>query len=222
MARQSRRRDLLWPALVTLVAITMFAVTAMWVRAGPIESDMWVLQVFEGARSPHTTEAMIGITNIGRGTITAAFAIGLTAWLWFRGHRNEAIFLLVANLGSGVLDWSAKAIFARPRPPLDLVTRITNPESFSFPSGHALSAMVLYTSVALVTARLGPLRLTCAMIVLALVMIPTMSITRVYLGVHYPSDVLAGWALGGAWVWLAYLGYLTRAQKEPARLNPNS
>lgn len=220
-ARQSRRRDVLWPALIVVVAISMFGITATWVWAGPVGPDARMLQAFEAARSPRATEVMIAITTAGKGLITAAFTIVLAIWLFVRGHRREGAFLLVANLGSVVLDWGVKAIFARPRPPLDLVTRITSPESFSFPSGHALSAMVFYTSLALMAAGLGLPRLKRALIALALVMVPMMGVTRVYLGVHYPSDVVGGWALGGAWVWLAYLGYLMRAQKAPARLNPS-
>lgn len=199
----------------------MFGITATWVWAGPVGPDARMLQAFEAARSPRATEVMIAITTAGKGLITAAFTIVLAIWLFVRGHRREGAFLLVANLGSVVLDWGVKAIFARPRPPLDLVTRITSPESFSFPSGHALSAMVFYTSLALMAAGLGLPRLKRALIALALVMVPMMGVTRVYLGVHYPSDVVGGWALGGAWVWLAYLGYLMRAQKAPARLNPS-
>ena len=146
----------------------------------------------------------------------------MAVWLSVRGYRKEAAFLVVANLGSGILSLGLKDAFARPRPPLDVVTRITSPESFSFPSGHALSAMVLYTSLAMMAAGLGLPRLKRALIALALIIVPTMGFTRVYLGVHYPSDVIGGWTLGACWVWLVYLGYLMRTQNVPAARNPNS
>jgi len=222
VARASRRHALLWPALIVVAAILIFAVTAIWVGPGPIGLDAKMLQALELVRSPHVTEVMLAITAVGKGSITIVFTILVAAWLSIRGHWKEAAFLFVVNLGSAILTPSFKAMFARPRPPIEVVTPITNPDSFSFPSGHALSAMVFYTSLALIAAQLGRPRLKRALIALAFVMVPLMGITRVYLGVHYPSDVIGGWTLGSAWVWLAYLGYLSRAQNAPARLNPSS
>jgi undecaprenyl-diphosphatase len=82
--------------------------------------------------------------------------------------------------------------------------------------------MVLYTSLAMIAAGLGLPRLKRALIALALIIVPTMGFTRLYLGVHYPSDIIGGWALGASWVWLVYLGYLMRTQNVPAARNPNS
>jgi len=209
------------PVLSVLVAALIFGVMAIWVRPGPVGPDATMLQSLESVRAPHVTGVMGAVTTVGRGSITAVFVLLLTTWLLVRGSRREAALLLVANLGSAALSPLSKAIFSRPRPPLELATHITNPESFSFPSGHALSAMVLYTSFVMVAAGLGHRRLQRALIVLAAVMIPTIGFTRVYLGVHYPSDVVGGWALGAVWVWLVYLGYLWLAQKAPPTLNPS-
>jgi undecaprenyl-diphosphatase len=218
---EPRRLRFLWPVSIVLVATLIFGVMAMSVRPGPVGPDATILQALEAARAPHATEVMVAITTTGRGPVTAAFVLLLATWLLVRGFRTKAVFLLVANLGSAVLSQSAKAMFSRPRPSFDVATRITGPDSFSFPSGHALSAMVLYTSLAMVAGGLGHGRLQRALIALALVMVPTMGFTRVYLGAHYPSDVVGGWALGAAWVWLVYLGYVWRAQNAPAALNPN-
>lgn len=219
---EPHRHKFLWPVLIISVATLIFGVTAIWVRPGPVGPDATILQALEAARAPHITELMVAITTIGRGPVTAAFVFLLATWLLVRGFRTQAIFLLVANLGSAALSPSAKAMFSRPRPSLDAATRIIGPDSFSFPSGHALSAMVLYTSLAMVAGGLGHLRPQRALIVLGAVMVPTIGFTRVYLGAHYPSDVVGGWALGAAWVWLVYLGCLWLAQKAPAALNPNA
>lgn len=219
---QPRPHRLFWPALVVVGTALIFAVAAMCVGPVPIESDVTTLQALESARSPPATDVMIAITNLGMGPITAAFVILVATWLLVRRHAKEAGFLLVANLGGRLLDLGVTAMFARPRPPLDVVTRITDPHSYSFPSGHALSAMVLYTSLAMMAAALDVPRLKGALVALALIMVPTMGFTRLYLGVHYPSDVIGGWALGAAWVWLVYLGYLAGTQKVPATLNPTS
>lgn len=219
---EPRRLRFLWPVLIIPIATLIFGVMAMWVRPGPVGPDATILQALESAREPHVTAVMTAITTIGRGPITAAFIILLVTWLLVRGFRTEAAFLLVANLGSGVLSPGVKAMFSRARPSVDVATRITSPDSFSFPSGHALSAMVLYTSLAMVAGSLGHLRLQRALIALAVIMVPTMGFTRLYLGVHYPSDVVGGWALGAVWVWLVFLGYVWLAQKTPPALNPNA
>jgi undecaprenyl-diphosphatase len=203
-------------------AALIFGAMAMWVRSGPVGLDAGILQTLEAARSTRATEAVVAITTVGRGPVTAAIVVLVAVWLLVRGYRKEAAFLVVANLGSVILSLGLQEVFTRPRPPLDVVTRITDPESFSFPSGHALSAMVLYTSLAMIAAGLGLPRLKRALIALALIIVPTMGFTRVYLGVHYPSDVIGGWALGASWVWLVYLGYLIRTQNVPAARNPNS
>jgi undecaprenyl-diphosphatase len=203
-------------------AALIFGAMAMWVRSGPVGLDAGILQALEAARSTRATEAVVAITTVGRGLVTAAIVVLVAVWLSVRGHRKEAAFLVVANLGSVILSLGLQDVFARPRPPLDVVTPITSPESFSFPSGHALSAMVLYTSLAMIAAGLGLPRLKRALIALALIVVPTMGFTRLYLGVHYPGDVVGGWALGASWVWLVYLGYLIRTQNVPAARNPNS
>jgi len=222
VSHQPGRHRFLWPAVGVVGAALIFGAMAMWVRFGPVGLDAGILQALEAARSTRATETVVAITTFGRGPVTAAIIALVAAWLLVRGYGKEAAFLVIANLGSGILTLGLKKVFARPRPPLDVVTRITDPEGFSFPSGHALSAMVLYTSLATMAAGLGLPRLKRALIALALIIVPTMGFTRVYLGVHYPSDVIGGWALGACWVWLVYLGYLMRTQNVPAARNPNS
>ena len=143
------------PAVAVGSGALIFGAVAMWVRSGPVGLDAGILQALEAARSTRATEAVIAITNVGRGPVTATIVALVAAWLSIRAHWEEAAFLVIANLGSGILSLGLQEVFARPRPPLDVVTRITGPASFSFPSGHALSAMVLYTSLAMIATGLG-------------------------------------------------------------------
>ena len=197
-----------WPLAVFAVSTGIFVLLASGLQRGPVGEDATTLQALELARGGALTELMVAITTFGRGPVTAVIVLALGLFLVVRGHRKEAAFVVLANIGSAILSPAFKAWFQRPRPGSELVASVTNPGGFSFPSGHALSAMVLYASVAIVAGRLGPPTLRRAMIAIAWVMIPLMGFTRAYLGVHYPSDVVAGWALGAAWVSLLYAGYV--------------
>ncbi|MCZ6869477.1 MAG: phosphatase PAP2 family protein [Gammaproteobacteria bacterium] len=210
----------LWPALIVVIGLLVFGVIAAFVTPGPIGPDAPTLEAIEQARTEPWTQVMVAITSFGKGRVTAVIVLVLAIGIGMQHAGAEAAFLLIANLGSAVLSPGVKALFARPRPPPDVVTAITHPQSFSFPSGHALSAMVFYTSLVLVAVRLGYRKLAVALTVLAVIMVPTMGFTRVYLGVHYPSDAIAGFALGAAWVWLAYLGYLVIGRNTSGAISP--
>jgi len=205
---ETRRKATRVATVIAVGAALIFAWIANVVEVGPVGPDADILVAVASARRLAIDRVMVAATMVGAGlptvVIGSIFAVGLMRWR----HRPEALFVIVAVAGSVVLTPVAKAAFARPRPAADLVTRVAEAGGFSFPSGHALSAMVLYTAIALATASIESGRWRFVTAALAIVMIPTMGFTRVYLGVHYPSDVLGGWALGAAWVWSVYLGYL--------------
>lgn len=203
------KSTLVWPSLVAGLATLVFFAVASQVEPGPIGVDAPILQTVESARREAITQAMVAITNFGGSAGTSMLVLVATIALLLTRHVREAVFVMSANLGGLFLIRGLKAVFARPRPSADVVMSITHPQSMSFPSGHALSAMVLYASLVIAAAAVGNQRLTRIATVVAVVAIPLMGFSRVYLGVHFPSDVLAGWTLGFAWVWLVYLGYRT-------------
>lgn len=185
--------------------LLLFVSLGALVEPGPMGIDPEVLKEFERARTPFWNQVMLGITAAGEGRVTAALTTIVVVVLLATRHGKEALFMAVANIGTGFLSPALKDWFARPRP--ELVSKLAFPGSLSFPSGHAMSAMVFYTAFALVVHHVAP-RWSAPAAALAAFMIPVMGFTRMYLGVHYPSDVVAGWAVGAAWVWLAYLGYV--------------
>lgn len=200
------RRDALPIAIVGL-GLGLFGLIAAFVTPGPIGPDAEHLQLLERARTDTWTRVMIAITDFGGGLVTAALVLALVVAIGIKRATAEAVFLLVANAGGWILSSIFKSLFERPRPPPDVVSAITHPQSYAFPSGHSLSAMVFYTSLVMVASGLHRKGLAVWLTGLAAIMVPTMGFTRVYLGVHYPSDVVAGFALGAAWVWFVYLGY---------------
>ena len=143
-------------------------------------------------------EAVRDVTALGGNVVTVFVTLASAGYLVLRRKRRAAVFILLA-VGSGMLLGSAlKAGFDRPRP--DLVEHATAVYSSSFPSGHAMTAGIVYLTLAAVLIRVETRRrLKLYLLSLAVLVTVAVGLSRVYLGVHWPSDVLAGWAAGAAW-----------------------
>lgn len=142
--------------------------------------------------------AMLEITALGTGMVVMMIVSISALFLALTRHRYSALLLIVATVGGLGLNLVLKLFFDRPRP--QVFVWGTTAVSSSFPSGHAMSATIVYSTVAYLAARLQKhawqrwLTLSLAAVVIILI-----SLSRLYLGVHYPSDVLAGGAIGLAW-----------------------
>lgn len=169
--------------------------------------DEALLHWFNAIAGPRLDAFFLVVTGIGHeyGVVPAAVLLPLVL-LW-RRHWREAVFAAVACAGSGLLNMATKQAFQRPRPTL---WESLAPEStFSFPSGHAMGSITLMAVLVLLTWRT---RWRWPVLLAALVFTVLVGVSRLYLGVHYPSDVLAGWAAGLAWTAGAYL-VLFRARR---------
>ncbi len=162
--------------------------------------------------------AMRDITALGGVTVLTIMTGAVLAYLILQRRRASAVFLAIAVLGGTALSHLVKAAFSRPRP--DLVSHGVEVASASFPSGHSMMAAVTYLTLAVMLARTeGPFRMRAFYLALAVVLTMLVGISRLFLGVHWPSDVLAGWALGAAWalgVWLIarFLGHHGRIEPD--------
>lgn len=138
------------------------------------------------------------VTALGGTGILTFLTLAVFGLLWLQRRRHTAAFLIAA-IGSGLaLSSFAKAFFDRPRP--DLVPHGAFVYTASFPSGHSLMAALTYLTLAVLVARTFPeRRLKVYVVMLAIIVTLAVGASRVYLGVHWPTDVLAGWAAGGAW-----------------------
>jgi undecaprenyl-diphosphatase len=121
-------------------------------------------------------------------------------------HLYSLALLWLSLLGARVLNQTLKGLFVRPRPQLFgpeleiLGRRFDYPKSYSFPSGHAVTAVVLFGTLAYLIVRLEPtVRMRRITLTLAALLILLIGLSRMYLGVHYPSDVLAGYLAGFIW-----------------------
>lgn len=175
--------------------------------------------------SPRTDILAPDLTALGGGTVVLALAVVSATLLAVLGRRWYAILICVAVGGGWILSPVLKLLFGRPRPQV-VEWRTPHAGQASFPSGHAIMAMVLYVVLAYIIHRLGNrTSISLAAWIIAALLISVIGVTRIYLGVHYPSDVLAGYAVGFAWAMFCAAGvevFAARRKREKGAGNPNS
>ena len=142
--------------------------------------------------------AMMHISALGSGVVTGLIVVLTTVFFVLAGHWRYATLLVACSAGVGVVMTLLKGLFERARP--TVVTHIDPPGGMSFPSGHSMISAALYMTLAVMIARtLDQRRLRVYVVACGAFLAMLIGFTRVYLGVHYPSDVLAGWTLGLTW-----------------------
>jgi undecaprenyl-diphosphatase len=164
--------------------------------AGPL--DRTIYETLYAGHRPALLAVARGFTALGEPTVLIAASVICALWLWYAGRgRLGLTLLLIALIGRGLSE-AQKYWIARVRP--DLEPHLVVVKTSSFPSGHATSSMIFYLALALaLTAHTRWNRLAAAGAVLLSLLI---GISRVMLGVHWPSDVIGGWAFGMLWVLL--------------------
>jgi undecaprenyl-diphosphatase len=143
------------------------------------------------------------VTSLGSPSVLALVTIAAIGYLWLERERGTASFVLLAVAGGAALEMLLKVGFARPRP--ELVSHLVDVNSFSFPSGHATMATITYLTLGVLLASAEEDRRTkLYLLAVATFLALLVGISRIYLGVHYPTDVLAGWCIGAAWAALCW------------------
>lgn len=158
--------------------------------------------VWRGAhrfRNPGATYFFLVFTVLGTGVGLGVVVLLISCALILRGHRQWAAFLVVTAAGGGLLNHALKVIFARARP--DMAEALWRSHSYSFPSGHAMGSLVVFGAlVYLVIRGAQTWRVRSAAVALAICMVGAISVSRIYLGVHWFSDIVAGLAAGLVWL----------------------
>ena len=169
-----------------------------------VGTDHRVLNLVATLRTSRLDQLMYAISYLGNARTIVALGLAAVIVALLAGHRVDAILLVLATAGSALFFELIKLLVGRMRPPLEDARIVQG--GFSFPSGHSTVAATFYGTVAFLLIR-GlrgePLRVLIG--VFAGLIILAVGVSRVYLGVHYPSDVLAGWAAGTLWVVLLVL-----------------
>jgi undecaprenyl-diphosphatase len=155
-------------------------------------------------------------TALGGVAVLTFISLAAVGYLLLQGKRRIAL-MVVLSIGGGILlSTTVKYGFDRPRP--DLVPHESLVYTASFPSGHSMMAAVVYLTLGVLLARAQPQRrLKVYLIGLAVLVMLLVGVSRVYLGVHWPTDVLAGWTVGTAWalmIWLIALWLQQRGEIE--------
>lgn len=210
-----RLRGVGLPLLAALVALAaslwVFGLIADDIVEKEIGADQRLANWLHGQATDPLTDVFHGITFLGNFVTLLAVTVLAVTILWRRRERTDAVFVALAFAGAQVLSSGMKLGFRRDRPffPDPLATEST----FSFPSGHAMVSLAVYGAIALVLARRLSTNGRRALLVAGVVvLVLAIGFSRLYLGVHFLSDVLGGYAAGLAWVALLYVALEARSR----------
>lgn len=194
-----------------VLSLFLFIVIADAVAAGEILSyDNQILLLF---RNPENPSLPLGseriqyivrdITALGSSTLLIIITLFVVLYLALQKASRSIIYVLFAAIGGGVLVQILKHLFARQRP--DIVSHLVSEISMSFPSGHSAMSAVVYLSLAVLISRIEKSYGTRIFLISAALIITLLvGLSRIYLGAHYPTDVLAGWMIGLFWALLCW------------------
>lgn len=173
--------------------------------------DREIVQAFRKKDNPAVpigpawiTSTLVDITALGGPTVIFLMVTAVVGFLTLQGRYRTALFILLTAASGELLNHAMKGLFFRPRP--EIVPHLRQAFSSSFPSGHAMQSAIIYLTLGAMLMRLAERRLTkiyCCTVAMGLTFL--VGLSRVYLGVHYPTDVLAGWIVGLFWASLCWL-----------------
>ena len=210
-----RQNTVAWYAGATACAVLLALLAAAVATGIAAPFDSLVRDAIHRQASTGLTELARAFTLVGSAPVWVPATVIAAGVLWLKGLRRRAWAIALAMSGAILLDNGLKAIFHRARPDTFFGAP---PTSYSFPSGHALFAACFHGALAAVLAAGIRKPMWCAAIWAgALIMILGIGLSRVYLGVHYPTDVLAGYLVGGAWLaLLRAMGFFASADRTAA------
>ena len=196
---------------ITVSAMLFFAAFVARVVEGDTRAfDESVLLAFRDPNNPSYTIGPVwlqimfrDITSLGGYAVVMLISLAVIGYLLMDGKHGAALWVLASVGGGAVLSNVLKLAIERPRP--DLVARLVEVNTTSFPSGHATLAAVTYLTLGALLSRVeASRRAKIYVLTVAVVLTSLIGVSRIYLGVHWPTDVLAGWCVGAAWAMLCW------------------
>lgn len=211
------RRTLRPSAWLAIGATVLFVVVVVFVTTGTTQQfDTAILTAIHSHSSPFLDALVPKLTQAGEALLVGVVAVMVTVGLLYARRFSDAVIVGCGVLGALALNYVIKQLFERPRP--ELWERLVTETSYSFPSGHATASAAL---ALVMVAVLWHTKWRWHGIVLAAVYMFVVGLTRLYLGVHYPSDVIAGWCVAAVWVGAVVLLAMRPvvSQKSPEKLD---
>lgn len=151
-------------------------------------------------------------TALGGVTLVVLFTSLTVVFLLIQRQLHNALYLMTTMIGGWLLSSTLKVLIARPRP--DIVEHLVHVNDLSFPSGHSMLSAVLYGTLAIIAVQY--LRSEAAknyVVIVATMVVLLVGLSRIILGVHFPTDVIAGWCLGFAWVVICHWAFIGRLER---------
>jgi undecaprenyl-diphosphatase len=185
--------------ILPAVSLGLFLILAASLSGPAVtDADAELRAAVHSVSSPPLTSGAFAVSFLGSAPFLTVASVSAVGGLWLANWRRAAYAIGVVMIGEVALENGLKFAFARARP---AVFFGTDPSSFSFPSGHALASLCFYGVVAILVAqRLSSPPARAAVWGASGVMIVLIGLSRVYIGLHYPSDVLGGYLIGLAWL----------------------
>lgn len=205
IASATERRVWLTALVTALVAYFLFELTGEVLEGETRAFDEGVLLMLRAPSDPSLpigpawlTKMMVDITALGGVTVLTLLVTSVVVYLALRRKFRTAAFVTVSILGGWALSSAMKIGIARPRP--EVVQHLVEVTDMSFPSGHAMLSAITYLTLGAMLSRIEEqpsLRYFFPLVAVVLTLL--IGLSRIYLGVHYPTDVLGGWAAGTVW-----------------------
>jgi undecaprenyl-diphosphatase len=217
------RRELSWllVGLGACILLFVFLSLAGEVMEGDTQSmDTKIVRALRKADDPSkpigppwTADVLEDLTALGGPTVTWLVMLSLTGYLLLETKYRTALVVFVTAASGDLVNYAIKGVFSRARP--TVVPHLRDAFSTSFPSGHSMESAIVYLTLAAMLMRIVEGRVTKAYCLgLAVLITFLVGVSRVFLGVHYPTDVIGGWIIGLFWAslcWLAAQHYEVRA-----------
>jgi undecaprenyl-diphosphatase len=212
--RKRTGREMSWLLIGLALCVLLFAFVSLAGEVTEGDTQAFDTKILRALRDPSDLSKTIGpawmegslldLTAIGGPTVLGLVVISVVGFLLLQTKYRTALVVAITSIGGEALDSTMKLFFNRPRP--TIVPHLREVYSTSFPSGHAMESAIVYLTLAAILMRASDSRVTKMYILGIAVLLTTLvGVSRVFLGVHYPTDVLGGWIVGFLWALICSL-----------------